>query len=263
MHDPKIVAFEIYLGKKQKKNGHYRTPLITIWHNDPETDGTDDSCGWFMRSRHGNPEMLNKIKSAIDFDFDRVFKSDSATYYVGYFSPRSGNPNLSTMGIALCMFSTASWEFFNHNRRKQSKWMKENLYEILHFAENPVDSLKDDILGTFRIFTGAMAFANYMWTIFFIIPVVYYTLYRIDNKCGMRILLYLISIFNICTTSMIFTCTFNIPLQERQDMLISAFVFGFVTFLLIAVAVIANMLERVFLSGRDTNDPEVGLVESG
>jgi hypothetical protein len=122
------------------------------------------------------------------------------------------------------------------------------------------------ILGTiwgFRIFTGAMAFANYMWTIFFIIPVVYYTLYRIDNKCGMRILLYLISIFNICTTSMIFTCTFNIPLQERQDMLISAFVFGFVTFLLIAVAVIANMLERVFLSGRDTNDPEVGLVESG
>ena len=154
MHDPKTVAFEIYLGRKQKKNGHYRTPLVTVWHNDPCIDGTDDSCGWFMRSRHGNPDMLKKIRTAIDFYFDRVFKSDNATYYVGYFSPRSGNPNLSTMGIALCMFSTASWEYFGHNRKRQSKWMKENLYEILHFAENPVDSLKDDILGTFRIGTG-------------------------------------------------------------------------------------------------------------
>ena len=37
MHDPKTVAHEI------KLLGHY---FITIWHVDPETDGTDDSCGW-------------------------------------------------------------------------------------------------------------------------------------------------------------------------------------------------------------------------
>lgn len=45
------VAHEIYLGRKQKRNGHYRSPFITIWHVDPEkrTLGTrsDDSCGWF------------------------------------------------------------------------------------------------------------------------------------------------------------------------------------------------------------------------
>lgn len=36
MHDPSTVAFEI------------RWPIeITIWHEDPQTDGTDDSCGWF------------------------------------------------------------------------------------------------------------------------------------------------------------------------------------------------------------------------
>lgn len=36
MHDPKTVAHEIRI-----KNWH----LVTIWHVDPETDGTDDSCG--------------------------------------------------------------------------------------------------------------------------------------------------------------------------------------------------------------------------
>lgn len=153
MHDPMTVAFEIYLGRKQKKNGHYRNPLVTIWHNDPETDGTDDSCGWFMRSRHGDPAMLKKIKSALDFDFDRIYKSDvsGTTYYTGYFNPTSGIPNFSTMGIVLCMFSNASWEFFGHSRKKQGKWMSKNLYDILHFAENPVDSIKDSVTGMFRI----------------------------------------------------------------------------------------------------------------
>ncbi len=156
MHTPETVAFEIYLGKKQKKNGRYRSPLITIWHNDPEIDGTDDSCGWFMRSRHGDPEMLKKIKSAIDFEFDRTFKSNESgtTYYTGYFSPTSGMPNMSTLSIALDMFSKAAWQFFEHDRKKHRKWMNKNLYEILHFAENTVDSLKDDIVGTFRIGTG-------------------------------------------------------------------------------------------------------------
>lgn len=155
MHSPETVAFEIYIGKKKKKNGNYRMPLITIWHNDPEKDGTDDSCGWFMRTRHGDPEMQKKIKSAIDFDFDRTFKSDGGTtYYTGYFSPISGMPNFSTQGIVLDMFSKASWEFFKYNRKKHKKWMNENLYDILHFAENTADSLKDEVLGTWRIGCG-------------------------------------------------------------------------------------------------------------
>ena len=37
MYDPKTVAHEIkVLGKH----------IVTIWHVDPATDGTDDSCGW-------------------------------------------------------------------------------------------------------------------------------------------------------------------------------------------------------------------------
>lgn len=156
MHDPMTVAHEIYLGSKKKKNGHYRSPLITIWHNDPEKDGTDDSCGWFMRARHGSPEMLKKIKSAIESDFDRTYISDSSgtLYLTGYFTPITGKPVMSVHGIVLNMFSAAAWQFFNYNRKKQKRWMNDNLYDILHFAENPTDSLKDEVLGTFRHGTG-------------------------------------------------------------------------------------------------------------
>lgn len=37
MHDPMTVAFEI----------PRPWPLVTVWHVDPERDGTDDSCDWF------------------------------------------------------------------------------------------------------------------------------------------------------------------------------------------------------------------------
>ena len=40
MHDPMTVAFEIRWPGTKKL-------FITIWHVDPETDGTDDSCDWF------------------------------------------------------------------------------------------------------------------------------------------------------------------------------------------------------------------------
>ena len=50
MHDPKILAFRIGSIFKRKTKfspeGH-RNPLIDIWHCDPESDGSDDSCGWF------------------------------------------------------------------------------------------------------------------------------------------------------------------------------------------------------------------------
>lgn len=155
MHSPETLAFEIYLGRKKKKNGHYRTPLISIWHNDPEKDGTDDSCGWFMRSRHGNADVKEKIKKAIEHNFDSTFTSDESkiTYNTGYFR-LDGIPNHSTIAITLNMFYRAAYVFFGDKREKANKWMQNNLFDIIHFAENPVDSLRDDIEGTFRIPCG-------------------------------------------------------------------------------------------------------------
>lgn len=46
MHDPMTQAFEIKQFWRRKNEWGYKPPLITIWHVDPETDGSDDSCGW-------------------------------------------------------------------------------------------------------------------------------------------------------------------------------------------------------------------------
>lgn len=154
MHDPKSVAFEIRNIFVKKDKWGYQPSLITIWHNDPCKDGSDDSCGWFMREQHGNKEVLKKIRSSFDFEFDRSFESSGTVYYTGYFSPNTGMPNMSTIGIVLDMFSKAAWIFFDHNRKKHSKFMRDNLYDIIHFAENTVDSLRDHIEGKFRIGTG-------------------------------------------------------------------------------------------------------------
>lgn len=143
MHDPMTVAHEIYLGRKKKKNGNYRTPFVTIWHVDPEKDGTDDSCGWFMRKRHLPKDLVEKVKK--DFEFE--FKNH-------YWFNESGYPKFSTMGVALDMFSKAAWNVFmwkagnnptDKARRRYKKFMQDNLFDILHFAENPTDSLHNSI----------------------------------------------------------------------------------------------------------------------
>lgn len=172
MYDPMIVAHEIpypwrkYLpwpkGLKYEdisiyerhrfsefwKEG-YRETFITIWHVDPETDGTDESCGWFMRAHHGNKEVLERIVKRYEHDWDRVFTSDSGTAYdCGYFY-QSGDPHFSVPGIVLNLFFLAACEHFNVDGRsnwtKARRWMQTNLFDILHFAENPTDSLFDAI----------------------------------------------------------------------------------------------------------------------
>lgn len=153
MHDPMIVIYDINIpliktkikmdkkGKLKRNSYHF----ATIWHKDPCKDGSDDSCGWFMRSRHGDKDMLKRIVKAFDFNWDRIFVSDDKmTYYCGLFMP-SGYPNLSVMGITLNLFWTACFEYFKHDRNKIHKFMKRNLYDILIFAENPTDSLCDSI----------------------------------------------------------------------------------------------------------------------
>lgn len=51
MHDPSTQAFLIPYGWRTEtfangKTWRYWKPFITVWHEDPEKDGSDDSCGW-------------------------------------------------------------------------------------------------------------------------------------------------------------------------------------------------------------------------
>lgn len=143
MHDPMTVAHEIYLGGKKNKKGHYRTPLVTIWHNDPEKDGTDDSCGWCIRSRHIPKDLMEKVKNDFEFEFKH-----------NYWFNEAGYPQFSTMGVVLCMYNRAAWTYFiwknNGNPsdkayRRFKRFMRKHLYDFLSFAENSTDSLHSSI----------------------------------------------------------------------------------------------------------------------
>jgi len=63
MHDPMTVAFCIPNPFRRRyswgKRWINRPRLITIWHVDPECDGTDDSCGWF------SPKLTKEQVSAL------------------------------------------------------------------------------------------------------------------------------------------------------------------------------------------------------
>lgn len=158
MHDPMTQAFEIRQFWKRKNKWGYRPAFITIWHVDPEKDGSDDSCGWFKRARHGDKDTLERIVKRFEFDWDRVYKSgDGKTYHRGYFTEGSyPAPVMSTHGIVLNLFFLAAIEHFDAGREKWGKsrnkamrFLQSNLASILLFAENPTDSMHDGIMGTF------------------------------------------------------------------------------------------------------------------
>lgn len=139
---------------KDKRREWQFIDLATIWHVDPEKDGSDDSCGWFMRAHHGDEKVLTEIIKAFEWDWDRVFKSDSGkTYHCGYFHPEddgAGMPNMSVSAIVLNLFFIAAGLHFEStgctNWRKARRWMQRNLFDILLFAENLHDSMRDGII---------------------------------------------------------------------------------------------------------------------
>lgn len=64
MFDPLTVAHEIKYPWKRKPSEFwptgYRGTFITIWHKDPCTDGSDNSCDW-----HGSKRPLNIYEKKI------------------------------------------------------------------------------------------------------------------------------------------------------------------------------------------------------
>ncbi len=158
MFDPMTQAFTIpnifswYRNYEGKLTFHI---LITIWHNDPCKDGSDDSCGWFMRARHGNKEVLEKIIKKFNYDWENTFTSDTSgkIYQTGLFHTETKLPNFSVFGVVLNLFFIAAIEHFqsdgNTNWKKSKKFLRKHLLDIMLFAENPIDSLHDSLTFKF------------------------------------------------------------------------------------------------------------------
>lgn len=84
MHDPMTVAFEIKSPFKKRrglKGGllgeGYHPPIVTIWHQDPEVGGDDDSCGWFApKSTEADRQWAGEFaKNEWEFWFGERFGS--------------------------------------------------------------------------------------------------------------------------------------------------------------------------------------------
>jgi hypothetical protein len=78
MWDPLTVAFEIKSPFRNKPSQlfpeGYRETVITVWHRDPCSDGTDDSCdwfgskfGWYPVHRDEFERLSEEAKSAVNF----------------------------------------------------------------------------------------------------------------------------------------------------------------------------------------------------
>jgi len=156
MHDPMTVAFDIRYPWKSK-NSDFRDNFITIWHVDPEKDGSDDSCGWFLRPRHLDSDVRKQIAKDFAFDWDTVFETEGHKYNCGLFLP-NGQPHLSVSAVTLNLFYKAALQVFKakqrgdgHNYQKKAmNYLQNNLAHILFFAENPTDSMYDSITRKFE-----------------------------------------------------------------------------------------------------------------
>jgi hypothetical protein len=113
---------------------------VCLWHRDK--DGVDGACGWFMRANHGSHEVLESIERrfALDWTHQVQTRNMGETNTALFDNTQFSWPTMSIHGIALNLFFMASFEHFKHDRKKTIKFMQSNLFEILLFAENPIDS---------------------------------------------------------------------------------------------------------------------------
>lgn len=153
MHDPMCVAHEIKspFVTKTTYGWKYRKTLITIWHVDPETDGTDDSCGWFIRERHVNWKILEDIKREFSFQWKNNYWWDA-----------NGFMKFSETATLLMMYRIAAYKHFN-DWDKVKSFIRKHLYDIILFAEN-----ETDCIFTYRKIvkseSSAMDFAGIVYT---------------------------------------------------------------------------------------------------
>jgi hypothetical protein len=172
MHDPQSLICNIripipFMAKARKEYRGGYIQIADIWHKDPCKDGSDDSCGRFMRARHGDPELMDKVVGLLSDDWDRTYQSSPEDYaddldeygphinkvrFLGMFRP-NGQPLMSSHGIVLNIYFRVLLEHFKgsheQRRKKAYAYMNRHMAQILIFAENPYDSLHQGITCAF------------------------------------------------------------------------------------------------------------------
>lgn len=142
MHDPSILAFDIhypwywkifrpskwdcnyYKGNISKKFFvKYHTPFISIWHDDPESDNTDDSCGYSY------PKVT---------ETDRVLLGKEAKFSINTneFFDKDGNPKMDPLSSIIGMSEILAWRIYRKNLTTKQMMM------VINLGTSPVDNLR-------------------------------------------------------------------------------------------------------------------------
>lgn len=130
MYDPMTLVLTIripFTGRKNERGAWEKYPetLLQIWHVDPETDGTDDSCDWtgWKISR----ELADRLEK------------EGRQEWKFYFSQELGAPlrYASDLEIIWAVWSAVDWRFGKRRRYRSTK----DINHIFDLTANPSDNL--------------------------------------------------------------------------------------------------------------------------
>lgn len=110
MHDNKTVAFEIrlpFFGRAKCKDGirrkdKFKYLFITIWHVDPEIDGSDDSCGFTF------PKLSDEIKK-------RLYSEAEHEFAINNFFDLAGRPVLEPIAMVYLAYQLIAWRIYKED----------------------------------------------------------------------------------------------------------------------------------------------------
>jgi hypothetical protein len=155
MHDPMSQAFEIYgprglISKwrrnraMDRKDGSYGKikwvdPLVVIWHVDPETDGTDDSCGFTRPKLSARDKLI--IEDAIKWDLQFPYFT-SPTVSVGsvIVNPKYKFwqlPPGETLALVAAAWQHIAW---HRDERRGTRNLRDHLARYLSDRQPALDS---------------------------------------------------------------------------------------------------------------------------
>lgn len=149
MHDPMTVAFDFRypwfqyrpwpksaktwdeVKNKRRRSPHwregYRETFATLWHADPETDGSDDSCGWSRPklTKQETEKIEKEMRWILDDLFEVVPEEDRTVRAKIGIGPIQG---------IFTIYERTAW--FLWRKRVPAEW----LTHIISLASNPMDS---------------------------------------------------------------------------------------------------------------------------
>jgi len=116
------------------------TSLLDIWHIDPETDGTDNSCDWFGGRKLSDSDKKIVESLVQDDQSDHYLRSQSVLDSGVVMNPKYQYKRMPAGLMYPLVFGV--WRTIAWRRDRRESVSPKELAHILDLASNPVDNLQ-------------------------------------------------------------------------------------------------------------------------